>query len=256
MGSKFPEWISPDGKVRLYLGDCMDVLPTLGKVDAVVTDPPYGVDLVARVTKHTKRTASKKYQDDFTFVVEEIIPRLSAWLAIVPRAAVTPGIRMLQSYPHAADLGGVFQPNGAGCGPWGFTCFHPILFYGKCPYLAQGKGSQPTAIRSTHWKSDDVDHPCPKPVEFMQWMVERATRVTDIVADPFAGSFTTAVACIRTNRRFIGIEKERKYWEIGVERVKKEYGRKGVIKSLGSLKGGFGVFGKSKRKDYDGKKVS
>jgi predicted RNA methylase len=209
------------GDCTLYRGDCLDVLRALpaGSVGAVVTDPPYGVKLKKRTTKHTVRKASTNYQDTPEFVVSEVIPRVKAWLEFVGRGCLTPGNRCLQQYPPAADIGGVFQPNGAGCAVWGFICFHPVLFYGRCPYLAHGMGSRPNATRATHWLSEQVDHPCPKPVAFMRWMVERCTLPGETVVDPFAGSFTTAVACIQTGRKFIGCELSPEYFEIGRKRV-------------------------------------
>src|ERR1017187_8779042 len=100
--------------ITVYLGDCRDVFPTLSKVDAVVTDPPYGVELTKRVTKNTIRKASKTYQDDGDFICNEIIPRVQEALALVPVAAVTCGNRWLHKYPPSADIGTVFFANGVG----------------------------------------------------------------------------------------------------------------------------------------------
>lgn len=212
------------GPCTLIRGDCLEVLPTLRGVDAVVTDPPYGVELTERVTKHTRRSASTQYQDDGRFIRREIIPRVIDAITIAPVAAVTPGNRWLQNYPLANDIGTVFFPNGAGCSPWGFNCNNPILYYGKCPYLAAGMGSRPNSVSATHWLSGDVDHPCPKPVEFMEWLVRRTTIERDaMVCDPFMGSGTTGVACIKTGRQFIGIELEQKYFDIACERIRKAW---------------------------------
>lgn len=206
---------------ELHNADCLDVLRTLpaGCVDAVVTDPPYGVNLKQRTTKHTVRKASKNYNDTPEWVKGEIIPRVKAWLDFVGRGCLTPGVRMLQHYPPAADIGGVFQPNGAGCAVWGFVCFHPILYYGKCPYIARGMGGRPNATRATHWLSEDIDHPCPKPVAFMRWMVERCTLPGETVVDPFMGSGTTGVACMQTGRRFVGVELDPGYFKIARKRI-------------------------------------
>lgn len=212
------------GNATLYCGDCLEILPTLGKVDAVVTDPPYGVGLTCRTTKHTKRQSSKNYQDDGQFIIDQIIPRVIAATGIAPVAAISSGIRWIQAYPKPADIGTVFFPNGAGSSPWGFNCNNPILFYGTCPYLKRGMGSRPNSVSATHWFSDDVDHPCPKPVPFMKWMVMRTSpAMGETILDPFMGSGTTGVACAELGRHFIGIEIDRKYFDIACERITKAY---------------------------------
>ena len=207
------------GNAQLYLGDCRDILPTLGKVDAVITDPPYGVDLVARVTKHSNRVASVQYTDDAEYVRSEIVPRLVMALDAAPCAAVTPGIRNLFAYPEPAEIGCVYFPTGAGRSRWGFGCFNPILYYGKDPYLARGLGSRPNGTSATHWLADDIDHPCPKPLRWMKWMVERTSLDGATILDPFMGSGTTGMACMNLGRKFIGIEIEPKYFDIACRRI-------------------------------------
>ena len=67
-------------------------------------------------------------------------------------------------------------------------------------------------------------HPCPKPLEWMEWLVLKSSPFeNETILDPFAGSGTTGVACIRTERRFIGIEKEPKYFEIACKRIEREW---------------------------------
>lgn len=212
------------GPCLLINADCRDVLPMLaaGSVDAVVTDPPYGVALIGKKTKHTERTATQLYEDSERHLVENIIPRVCAWVASARRAVITPGTRHLSKYPPPTDLGGVYQPNGAGRGPWGFNCFHPVLYYGNSP--TNHLGQKPTTVRATHWiVRETIDHPCPKPVEWMLWMVSMASIDGELVADPFMGSGTTGVACIRTGRRFIGIEIDPGYFKIARDRIRREW---------------------------------
>lgn len=215
-----PDYRSPDGTIELYCGDCLEILPTLSNVDAVVTDPPYGVDLTARVTKHTKRSASVSYLDDDASF-EEVLERVKLAISICKTAAITPGNRRMHAYPKPADIGCVFFPNGAGCGSFGFTLFNPVLYYGK--NITQFR--VPSSVSATHWFSEDVDHPCPKPLQWMLWMVRKATDAGHVVADPFMGSGTTGVACVRLGRRFIGIEIERRYFDIAVKRIEAEIDR-------------------------------
>lgn len=209
------------GPCRLILGDCLEVLPTLdpGSVDAVVTDPPYGVSFGGKNTKHTKR-ASDGYisGDDAEIGPTTVVECVKRWRAGVYAPAVN-----LWDYPRPTEVGGVFCPSGAGLGRWGFIGTHPILYYGRCPYLASRKGHRPNSFRSFATQEPN-GHPCPKPVEWMVFAVEKASSIEgESILDPFMGSGTTGVACIRTGRKFIGIEKEPKYFEIACDRIRREW---------------------------------
>ncbi len=211
--------------ITIYHGDCRDWLldvPTCLRFNAMVTDPPYGVELEARVTKHTAREASVNYEDGREYVRAEVVARLELFLERVDCAIVTPGTRNMWAYPEPAELGCVFFPNGAGRSRWGFGTFNPILFYGKDPYLAAGLGSRPNGVAATHWNSDEVDHPCPKPLAWMKWMIARATLPEQSLIDPFCGSGTTLQAAKDLGRRAIGIEIEEKYCEIAAKRMCQE----------------------------------
>lgn len=70
-----------------------------------------------------------------------------------------------------------------------------------------------------HYQRDETDHPTEKPVDLMVHYIENSTNEGDLVFDPFMGSGTTAIACLKTNRRFIGVEKEIKYFNVAKERI-------------------------------------
>lgn len=217
------------GDCRLLLGDCLEILPTLGKVDAVVTDPPYGVDLKAKVTKHNRIEASKTYADGEAEILPLVTRAVEMALDLAPCALVTPGNRLLQSYPRATSIGTIFAANGAGIDKWGFTGNNPILYYGTCPYLRAGLGSRPNSFYSAHpgmhvTGENQWDHPCPKPIAWMEWLVNRASPFAgQTILDPFMGSGTTGVACVKLGRKFIGIEIDEGYFEIACERIRKAY---------------------------------
>lgn len=63
-------------------------------------------------------------------------------------------------------------------------------------------------------------HPTQKNLKMIEYLIKIHSNENDIILDPFSGSFTTAIACINTNRSFIGIEKDDNYFDIGVNRVK------------------------------------
>lgn len=128
-------------------------------------------------------------------------------------------------YPRPNDVGVAFNRAGTGRGPWGFNCNNPILYYGKCPYMATGNGGRPNSFEQSPADfAEKCDHPCPKPIGMMDWLVNRGSRDGHTVADPFMGSGTTGVACVRLGRRFIGIEKEPKYFDIAKRRIQEALG--------------------------------
>lgn len=208
--------------VTLHLGDCLSVLRDLpdGSVDAVVMDPPYGVEFDGKNTKHTKRSRAgyRSMTDDEDYVRSVVIPIVELCIERFSRVIVTPGIRNLYLYPKPAEVGGVYCPSGAGLGRWGFICFHPILYYGKCPYLQRGMGHRPNGFSSTE-RAKENGHPCPKPIGWMRWLVQKASLEGQTILDPFMGSGTTGVACIETGRRFIGVEIDPAYFAIAERRI-------------------------------------
>jgi site-specific DNA-methyltransferase (adenine-specific) len=200
-----------DDAVTIYHGDCREIVPGLGRFDLLLTDPPYGVEFAGKATKHT--AASGGYvggdSDAGPCVVEMC-------LASVECGIVFPGIRKLHDYPKPRDIGCVYCPSGAGCGPWGFVCFHPVLFYGK----RRGGPKSPASIQSFR-TSPDCGHPCPKPVEWMNWCIGLAGDVQTIL-DPFFGSGTTGRAAKDLGRKCVGIEREERYCEIAANRMRQE----------------------------------
>jgi site-specific DNA-methyltransferase (adenine-specific) len=214
-----------DDLVTIYHGDCRE---WTGRADVLITDPPYGVGLVAKTTlgRHGPRRlgadASVTYSDDPETVrrlVSSEVPRL---IGLTNRALIFTGARMLFAYPEPAAVGAVYSPAGTGRCSWGFQVSHPILFYGKDPYLADGKGSRPNGFRDDRPLEEEFDHPCPKPLAWMRWAVTRASREGESVLDPFMGTGTTLVASKSLGRRAIGIEIEERYCEIAAQRCSQE----------------------------------
>ncbi len=216
------------GNARLYLGDCREILPALPKVDACITDPPYGIGFTrktsdCRGSKHFDNgktlQASVVYDDQpegIKALVRDVMPMI---LAGAVRAVVFCGPAMLWNYPEPSAIGCVFLPNGAGRCSWGFQCMQPILFYGKDIYLQDGKGGRANSFRTEQPNREEIDHPCPKPVQWMEWAINRAVRERESVLDPFMGSGTTGIACANLGRAFIGIEREPEYFDIACRRI-------------------------------------
>ena len=105
-------------------------------------------------------------------------------------------------------------------GPWGFTGLTAILYYGK-DYRA-GKGALPSSIKVTE-AAEKCGHPCPKPIRAWSWLVGKLSQEGETILDPFMGSGTTGVACVKLGRKFIGIEIEPKYFDIACKRIEDAY---------------------------------
>jgi len=212
------------GDATLYCGDCLEILPTLGKVDAVVTDPPYGVNYEGSTTKHGKNGGRYLSFDDTPENVKKIcVPAVRLAVGLARSAAITPGLANAFQYDEPRAWGCIFYPSGANSGPWGFICSQPIFYYGKDPYLAKSLGSRPNGFSTTEATDRSVAHPCPKPIKQTEWLVNRTSFECESVLDPFMGSGTTGVACANLGRKFIGIEIEERYFQIACERIEAAY---------------------------------
>ena len=196
-----------DKWVTIYHGDCREILPELPKVDLVLTDPPYGIGI--------DYGSFVDSPDNVKELVSEVIPMC---IEKAERVALTCGTRQLWFYPPASWVLCWFNRAGTGMNPWGFTCWQPILVYGKDPYLENRMGSRPDYIEFSE-PASTKKHPCAKPIKFWKMLLARVSvNVSDVVLDPFLGSGTTVEACKALNRRCIGIEIEEKYCEIAAKR--------------------------------------
>lgn len=200
-----------DAAVTIYHGDCREVVPHV-TADVLITDPPYGVEFRGKHSKWSQPTGGYIGDDD-----ADIGPAVvSLTLPLVQRAAVFSGIRQMFSYPKPVDVGSVFNDSGAGFGPWGYVCFHPVLFYGKAT-----TNKRPASLRS-YELANGMGHPAAKPMGWMRWAVNLASEPGETILDPFMGSGTTLRAAKDLGRRAIGIEREERYCEIAVQRLGQE----------------------------------
>ena len=194
----------------LYLGDCLDVLPTLGKVDAVVTDPPYGI---AHSSNRGASWADSVIEGDQDTSVRDAVVTWCGSLAFAMFGKWTvkpPKCRAClvwdKGHAGSGDLSMPWKPN-----------WEQIYIGGKGWYGHRGSGVL-TGPQMITWESAGRVHPHEKPVWLLEEIITKAPRGT--ILDPFMGSGTTGVACINTGRRFIGIEKEPKYFEIALRRIR------------------------------------
>jgi site-specific DNA-methyltransferase (adenine-specific) len=208
--------------ITIYCGDARELLPRIADGFVLVTDPVYGID--GGRGGDAKDFGKGKYAsgtDTEEYVEFVCVPVVAMAIYKAVRAAVTPGIRCLHLYPRPADIGCFWSPAAATHGPWGFTTFQPILYYGK-DYRA-GKGALPSGRQLTE-SAEKNGHPCPKPVTAWRWLVDKASTEGETIVDPFMGSGTTLVAAKQLGRKAIGIEINEDYCRIAVERL-----RQGVL---------------------------
>ena len=204
------------GDCELYLGDCLEVMPTLGKVDAVVTDPPYGMNLNTDSTRFKgggsdgiKRPAI--IGDDKPFDPSHI-------LALGVPSTLWGSNHYAQSLPTGQTLIWLKQnPNAFGA----------FLSDAELGWSSQGNGVwcfyRPRSIATAVIEGGGkVAHPTQKPVSLMRWCIERH-RGAESILDPFMGSGTTGVACVQLHRRFIGIELDETYFDIACKWIEEAY---------------------------------
>ena len=192
------------GDATLYHGDCMDILPTLGKVDAVVTDPPYGI---GDMWQGGKKEWPLHHQDGMEWD-GQIVKELPNIINMADAAIVWGG--------HLYDL----PPNR------GWLIWDKLIrkfTSGHCE-MAWTTLDQPIkAFNFSHGAlaTEGKLHPTQKPLPLMEWCISFLADC--IVCDPFMGSGTTGVACVNLGRKFVGIEIERKYFDIACERIEAAY---------------------------------
>lgn len=296
--------------VTLYLGDCREILPTLGKVDAVITDPPYGV--LDEDWDDMSEAELSRFTMGWLSQVSTMSSQLITFFASKTRHVIEPLLSSLYDENRLLvwnKMGGRVADGGM------FYAFEPIFYC--CPaqtwsvcepkamafakllrecreQAALSKGAVDIAIRGKktglcyRWEeaaclpteeqlqalirllpvTDDFHqayqdavgardltislardeaskragrrldvftfpptaggpgrHPTEKPVPLMEALIEVVTDQGQVVLDPFNGSGTTGVACLRTERRYIGIEREPRYFDIARRRISDELKR-------------------------------
>ena len=200
-----------DDRVTIYHGDCLEYIPKLGGFDLCLTDPPYGAGLDYGGFVDT--------QENVKTLIDSSMPLL---ISKSNRVVLTCGIYTINYYPKPSWILCWFNRAGTGRNPWGFSCWSPILVYGKDPYLENRMGGRPDYIEHSE-TSEKNGHPCPKPEQFWKKLLARCSvKETDTVMDPFMGSGTTMKACKNTGHKCVGIEINERYCEIAANRCRQE----------------------------------
>jgi site-specific DNA-methyltransferase (adenine-specific)/modification methylase len=217
------------GDATLYLGDCRDILPTLGKVDAVVTDPPYGIDIAAGGTigatgRGLNSKASTRRAKDYGAADWDAAGMSAEQWALISAAAP---LWIVWGGNHLADVMG----RSAGVLVWDKKCQNgwddtfSELEIAWTNALTRAKGFRHLwagAIRASEHTANVREHPTQKPIALMEWCLGFMPGARTIL-DPFAGSGTTGVACVHSGRAFIGCEISPAYFDIACRRIEEAY---------------------------------
>lgn len=213
--------VFPGGGCELYQGDCLEIMPQLGAVDAVVTDPPYGINRDRGMGAGGQGFGGKRG------VAVHLRRYAGGWDADRPSGKAF-GM-MINASEAQIVWGGQF-----------FCDFLPVsgkwLFWDKCQTMpSYGDGelawtSLPgDAVKQftyngsgLHAKEKNRVHPTQKPVALMKWCLGFLPDAHTIL-DPFMGSGTTLVACVKLGRKGLGIEIDPDYFDIACRRVEEAY---------------------------------
>jgi site-specific DNA-methyltransferase (adenine-specific) len=222
------------GDQTLYLGDCMEVMPKLGKVDAVVTDPPYELSDSDPGKYHFGMSLSKFDDDAYKNIVSGV--DYAALFDKFSASQEIPNGFVFCSNKQVSKLMGVCENKRYSTTllVWHKTNAAPFangVWRGDIEYIVhfRGKGAvfNGGAIDKTkvlpHPIVIDSAHPTVKPQPIIQRLIKNCSNQSGIVLDPFMGSGTTLVACAKLGRSGIGIELDPDYFNIACERVEKAY---------------------------------
>lgn len=190
------------GDCQLWLGDCRDILPTLPRHDACVTDPPYGID----ANKMTLGKGKKEFSRGGDWDSER--PRIADFIGFCDTYCIWGGNYFADQLPPTNDI----------------LVWHKLndgRSFSECEFAWTNFGKQ-TRLKSHHWGGEEKQHPTQKPLEVMKWTLGHLAAGSSVI-DPFMGSGTTGVACVSLGLKFTGIERDPTYFDIACRRIEEAY---------------------------------
>ncbi len=201
------------GDCVLYEGDCLEIMPTLERVDAVVTDPPYGIDENDRKIASRGKLAAPRDYGQVAWDKEPCSPEKIAAMQAASRWQIIFGGNYFELPPTSCWLIWDKQ-NGEND-------------FADCELAWTNLRK---AVRRVYWRwngmirkgHEERLHPTQKPVGVMKWCIGHLPE-SQTILDPFMGSGTTGVACVNLGRKFIGIELDPGYFDIAVKRIEEAY---------------------------------
>lgn len=202
-----PEPVYQTERVTVYQGDCLEIMPELtpGSMDAVVTDPPYGVK---------KADWDESFPTEWYPLARELC---TGTTFIMPGNSAIPQCLSMIGNDYR-DIFVLWLSNGMTLGPCTFGNWIPVVVAQKEKKHLGGQNCLRVVVKP----NQKIDHPSPKPLEAMDKLIISHVAEGSMILDPFAGSGTTAVAAIRNKCDCILIEREPKYIEIIKRRLEQE----------------------------------
>ena len=210
----------------IYNGDCLEVMDYLIeqgiKVDAIITDPPYGMSFKSNARKEKHKIIANdnnlKWLPNAFKKYNEILKNNSSLFVFCSWHNIDIFKIEFEKYFKLNNIL-VWDKKGNGMGDlessFGGT-------YELCLFGMKGKkklnGSRDRDVIYSNRTGNEL-HPTQKPTDLIQYLIEKITIKNDLILDGFSGSFTTSVACEQLGRRSIGIELEEKYCDIGIDRL-------------------------------------
>lgn len=217
------------GDCELWLGDCREILPLLGKADVCITDPPY-----SERTRQGARTGKGRKKlidfgaldtDAFLDVTRRMLDHTRRWVVMTCDWLHAAKLEEEEEFP-LVRVGVWIKPNGApqfskdrpGTGWEAVAILHPS---GQKHWNGGGQHAV--------WTVNKVEgqHPTEKPQQLIRQWVKEFSDPGETVLDPFMGSGTTGVACVKLGRPFIGIECDEKYFNLACRRIEAAYRQAG-----------------------------
>lgn len=197
------------GAATLYLGDALEILPTLDPVETCITDQPYGTGWVRGGGKNAGDFSAAGERPDWDVWSTD-------WIALTVAdtfAAFCPSSRLRDLYNAfgGGQLRVYVKTNPRPALGSDAPSIEPIVVYPKVRF--------PGAAHCPAYNGDNEHHPTQKPLPVMRWLVEGMSAPGETVLDPFMGSGSTGVAAVQMGRKFIGIERVPEYFAAACRRI-------------------------------------
>lgn len=194
------------GDCTLYLGDCLEVMPMLDKVDAMITDPPYGIGDIMVGSGRFAGLCKKMGGND-------------GWDKKPPPADV-----FLNNYPTIAWGGNYLGlPPSRGWLVWVKNNATKSFSTAELAWSNMDFNIKHFIAPCGVPREEKVEHPTQKPLALIKWCINFLPKDTQTILDPFMGSGTTLVACAKMGRTGIGIELDEDYFDVACKRVEEAY---------------------------------
>jgi DNA modification methylase len=194
------------GNATLYLGDCLEVLPLIDKVDAVITDPPYGIN-----AESAGGRGMSGWNNFEKLHWDKVRPEKATFDLFLQKGKIV----VVWGGNYFTD----WLPPSMGWLSWDKCQDGFSLADFELAWTNQHKAARRINYSRAMALKDVKEHPTQKPIAVMKWCIEQCKPSPKIILDPFMGSGTTGIAALQMGRQFIGIEREQKYFDIACKRI-------------------------------------